>query len=338
LKSAAKRVLIVDDSAIFRRLVSRMLQTAPEIQLVGEVADGLEAVFQASELQPDLILLDVGLPSLSGIEAARRIVQLSPKSKILFLSQESSVDVVRAALSAGASGYVVKLDATRELLPAVHAILRGEQFIGNRFAIFDLPKGALFASARRDAVFDFHSPESAKSGSQHAAQFYSDDESLLDAFARFVRAALDRGDAALVVMTPTHRSSLRSRLLDLGINIESAMKEGRYVSLDAAATLSMFMLNDMPEPVQFLRTTGDLIQSVAVSSPTRRVSACGECARLLWEEGKTDAAIQLEQLWTEIGGLYALNVLCAYRLDSFQGGIGSHIFERICALHSTVHS
>jgi hypothetical protein len=114
------------------------------------------------------------------------------------------------------------------------------------------------------------------------------------------------------------------------------MKEGRYVSLDAAATLSMFMLNDMPEPVQFLRTAGDLIKSVAGSSPTCRVSACGECARMLWEEGKTDAAIQLEQLWTEIGSIYNLNTLCAYRLGSFQGGIGSHIFERICSLHSSV--
>ena len=91
----------------------------------------------AKELQPDLIVLDIGLPSLNGIEAARRIRKLSPKSKILFVSQESSADVVRAALGTGAQGYVLKSDAGSELLVGVNAVLRGEQFVGRRFAGLD---------------------------------------------------------------------------------------------------------------------------------------------------------------------------------------------------------
>ena len=79
-------------------------------------------------------MLDVGIPTLTGIEAARRIRKLSPESKILFISQESSADVVRGALAEGAKGYVVKTDARRELLTAVDAVLRGEQFVGRRFS------------------------------------------------------------------------------------------------------------------------------------------------------------------------------------------------------------
>jgi DNA-binding NarL/FixJ family response regulator len=95
-------VLVVEDYDPFRRFICSTLRSNPELQIVGEVSDGLEAVQKAEELQPDLILLDLGLPSLNGIEAARRIRNLSPKSKILFVSQESAADVVREALSVGA--------------------------------------------------------------------------------------------------------------------------------------------------------------------------------------------------------------------------------------------
>jgi DNA-binding NarL/FixJ family response regulator len=125
---------VVEDSEPFRRFICSTLRERPELQIVGEVSDGLEAVQKAEELQPDLILVDIGLPRLNGIEAAQRILRWSPQSKILFVSQESSADVVQRALSLGACGYVVKMDAGRELLAAVDAVLRGEQFIGGRFA------------------------------------------------------------------------------------------------------------------------------------------------------------------------------------------------------------
>ena len=102
--------------------------------VIGVALDGLEAVQKAKELQPDLILLDIGLPLLNGIEVARQIRKLSPESKILFVSQESSADVVRGALGTGAQGFVVKSDARRELLEGVNAVLRGERFVSNRFS------------------------------------------------------------------------------------------------------------------------------------------------------------------------------------------------------------
>ena len=123
------RVLVVEDHEPFRRFVCSTLAKRTVFQVICEASDGLEAVRKAEELRPDLILLDVGLPTLNGIEAARRIRTLSPESKILFLSQETSTDVVEEALGFGALGYVAKTNARIELLAAVEAVSRGKRFV-----------------------------------------------------------------------------------------------------------------------------------------------------------------------------------------------------------------
>lgn len=127
------RVLVVEDYEPFRRFVSSVIQLEGDLQVDREVADGMLAVEGAIELRPDLILLDIGLPLLSGIEAARRIVQHSPESKILFLTQESSPDLVREAFRLGAWGYVLKSDASAELLSAIRSVLRGTKFVSRSF-------------------------------------------------------------------------------------------------------------------------------------------------------------------------------------------------------------
>jgi DNA-binding NarL/FixJ family response regulator len=128
------RVLVVDDSEPFRAFLSSYMQKTSGGYVCGEALDGLEAVQKAEELQPDLILLDIDLPKLNGIEVARQIGKVSPGSKIIFVSLESSADAVQVALGTGARGYVVKADAGRELLEGVNAVLRGERFVGRRFS------------------------------------------------------------------------------------------------------------------------------------------------------------------------------------------------------------
>ena len=132
--SKSIRVLVVDDFAPWHGFVSTTLRKEPELEIVGNASDGLEAVQQAQQLRPELILMDIGLPTLNGIEAARRITEVSPASKILFLSENRSVDVAEKALSNGASGYVVKSDAAGELLPAIKAVLEGKRFISASLA------------------------------------------------------------------------------------------------------------------------------------------------------------------------------------------------------------
>jgi DNA-binding NarL/FixJ family response regulator len=128
------RVLIVEDHESWRRYVTSVLEPNARFEVVGEVADGQEAVQAAKRLQPDLVVLDIGLPTMNGIEAARAIREQAPSSKILFLTEQRSPDVARAALATGAYGYVLKSDAGDELLPAIEAIIDGKRFVSARFA------------------------------------------------------------------------------------------------------------------------------------------------------------------------------------------------------------
>ena len=140
------RILTADDFEGWRSFVSSMLGSNPKFKIIGEVTDGVDAVQKAQELQPDLILLDIGLPKLNGIEAARQIRDVAPNSTILFLTENYSPDVAKEALRTGASAYVVKSDAGRELLPAVEDVLQGRQFVSDRLRYYE------FTAATDDQV------------------------------------------------------------------------------------------------------------------------------------------------------------------------------------------
>jgi DNA-binding NarL/FixJ family response regulator len=337
------QVLVVDDYEPFRQFVWSTLGKIPGLQVVGQASDGEEAVRKAEELQPDLILMDIGLPSLSGIEAARRIRKLAPRSKILFLSQETSGDVVDEALRLGAPGYIVKAHAGSELLAAVEAVLQGEQFVGSGVADYVLSefRGAQAPGRSKETFASIAPPLSQESRVTrcHEVQFYSDDASFLAGFVRFVETALAAGNAVIVVATESHRNSLLQRLQARGVDIFAALEKGSYIPLDVADTLSTFMVNDLPDPVRFLKIAGDLVAAAKAAKGERpRVAACGECAPILWAQGRADAAIQLEHLWDEIAKTCDVDILCGYVLNSCQREQESHIYERICAEHSAVCS
>ena len=291
--------------------------------MIAEASDGSEAVQKAEELKPDLILLDIGLPKLNGIEAARRIRQCSPDTKIIFLSQNSDLDVVGTALGTGALGYVRKIDAGGELLLAVDAVLRGKQFVSSSL------KGHEFTGASAE-----------KAARRHEVLFYSDEALLLDAFARFIAVALESGCAAIVVITESHRNGLLSRLKAEGVDVDAVTKQGTYVQLDVNKTLSTFMVNDMPDSTRFFQVVGGLVEAAGKAAREQHhgVVVCGEGTSVLWAEGKADAAIRLEQLWNEVGKTFAVEIFCGYASSSFHGQEDEHIFQSICAEHSTAHS
>jgi CheY-like chemotaxis protein len=122
-------VLLVDDFARHREVVRAMLRTSHDLQIVGEAADGPEAVRMAEELQPDVIVLDLNLPSLSGLAAARRIRKLSPGSKIIMASEECSDDIVQEAVRSGVVGYVKKSAMVEQLIPTIKAVLQGNRLL-----------------------------------------------------------------------------------------------------------------------------------------------------------------------------------------------------------------
>ena len=125
------RVLIVDDFDPWRVFVIQQLSQQPHMRVIECASDGLEGVQKAEELQPDLILLDISLPKLNGIDVARKARKLVPKAKILFLSSNADPDVVRAAFCAGGGGYVLKADAGGALLAGIEAVLLGKQYVSS---------------------------------------------------------------------------------------------------------------------------------------------------------------------------------------------------------------
>jgi DNA-binding NarL/FixJ family response regulator len=340
LKTPSCRVIVVEDFEQFRRFICSTLRKSQEFQIVAEVTDGLEAVQKAEELQPDLILLDIGLPSLNGIDAARRIRKLSPKSKILFMSQESSVHVVQEALALGALGYVVKAHAGSELMPALEEVLQGRQFVSSGLS------GQCFTPASDPKTLDrpdetLSQPVQTKTDitRRHEVEFYSDDAAFVVGFTRFIEAALKAGNAVIVIATESHREGLLQKLREHGVDIVAAVEQGRYVSVDVAETLATFMVNDQPDPARLLKAASSLIAAAKASIGDRfRVAACGECAPTLLTQGKTDAAVELEHLWDEIAKSCNVDILCGYVFSSFQREQQIDIYQRICAKHSAVSS
>ena len=317
------RILVVDDFEGWRRQVRSLFLARPQWQIIAEVLDGSEAVQKVADLKPDLIVLDIGLPKLNGIEAARQIRQLSPSSKIVFLSQNDDLDVVRAALSTGALGYVHKRDVRSDLLPAIEAVLQGRQFASSGIKGYT-PAHVLTTKAPH----------------RHEVLFYPDDAVFLNSCTRFITAALGAGDVAAVVATESHRDSLFERLKAEGLDVDAEIKHGRYISLDVAKTLSAFMVNGMPDGERFFEVVGGLVSGAtkAGKGEHSRVAMWGECGPLLWAEGKLDAVIRLEQLLNQLATIYEFDLLCAYALSSFHGEDDERGFRSICAEHSAVYS
>jgi DNA-binding NarL/FixJ family response regulator len=123
------RILVADDFEPWRRCIVSMIEGQAGLEIIYEASDGLEVVQVCRELRPDLVLLDVCLPTLNGLEAAQQIREVSPDSKILFVSAMATQDVVREALRIGAAGYVAKVDAARDLLRAVRAAAADQEFL-----------------------------------------------------------------------------------------------------------------------------------------------------------------------------------------------------------------
>jgi len=216
------RVLVVDDYLRWRQFVCRALLARPTWQVIGQVSDGLEAVQKAEDLQPDLIVLDIGLPTINGLEAARRIRIAAPDSKILFLSENSSLEIAEEAFRTGAAGYVVKSMAGQELLPALDAILQEDRFVSRGLADHDL-------ISLRDGISDRRN---------HQIEFYKGDSSFVDAFATTIEAALRTGNAMLVIASESHLASIQQRLRSDGVDVDAAVQRKRYVPLDLTDSLS----------------------------------------------------------------------------------------------------
>jgi DNA-binding NarL/FixJ family response regulator len=325
LPESSIRVLVVDDFDPWRRFYCSTLQKQPGFQVIGEASDGFEAVHQARKLQPDLILLDIGLPTLNGIEAARQIREVSAASKILFVSENRSTDIVEEALNTGAGGYVVKSNAAGELLPAVNAVLEGRPFLSRIL----MGNESIEPMKKSDATIPHC----------HEVAFCQDEASLVGSYAAYIQSALQNGHAVIMVAIEPHRTSLASRLERDGLGVTGAVANGSLILSDASDALLSVMDDDMPERTRCSTLVGNLVERAAkgIKRKHGRVVFCGGIAPVLLSGGNVEGAIRLEQLWDEITRGYGMHTLCGYVRSTSESIESSPILKRICAVHSAVH-
>jgi DNA-binding NarL/FixJ family response regulator len=339
LEESTIRVLVAEDYEPWRRFLLSALEKVPGLRVICDVNDGVEAVRKATELQPDLILLDIGLPTLSGIEAARQIRERTPGSKILFITEDRSQEAAEEAFHIGAWGYVVKSDAGTELLPAVEAVLEGKRFTSSSLADYAVDFEGAANDARPRDVSEL-TEQRTEIASRHDVTFYSDDQRFLSELTQFVAGALRSGSSAVIAATESHREGLLSRLRRHIVDIDAAVEQRRYIAVDAAHTLSTFMVNSMPDRGLFMKTFGNLVHSAAKASKSgdSHVSVFGECMHLTWAEGNSEAAIRMEEFGSELTRTFDADVLCGYFAGHAHQGMENHIYQRICAAHSSVYS
>lgn len=335
LERSKIRVLVVDDNSAWRRFVCSTFENKLGLQIGGEAEDGLDAVRKAEELKPDLVLMDIGLPAINGIEATRRIRKLLPESKIVCLTENRSSDIAQEALRSGASGYVVKTDAGRELCTAVEAVLQGKQFV-----TASLTNGALGEELPMLHEPPMEAQSTAPVRIRHEVEFYSDDEAFAAGFADAIKNALQLRKSVILIATELHRAGVARILQAAGVDVNGAIERGNYLSLDAHQAVKLIMDNDVPNPVRCEELICDLVTKAAkaASGPHPKVAICGECAPQLLAAGNTEAAIQLEHIWNEKTTTHNADTLCGYLSSLFRHEQGEAIRERVVREHVIAHS
>ncbi len=278
------RVLIVDDYEGWRHKIRRLLQDLPEFQVICEGSDGVKAVEKAEELKPDLILLDIGLPRLNGIEAARKIRQLCPSSRIIFLSMDNSYDVVQGALSTGAWGYVYKPMAS-DLLRAIEVVQSGKRYVS-------------------DTVED----------SKFAASI------IVSKFSEFIANALDAGSAAIAVVKNSHRESLLRELKAGRVDTAAAIQKGTLIFLDVVDIPSTLLEGGLSDRVRFVEIFSPLIDTAsrATKAEHPKVAFCCEGLGRPGADGPADLAGWLKKGFSHLENAPEVDLLCAYS-DSISG-------------------
>jgi CheY-like chemotaxis protein len=302
------RVVIADDHDTMRARIAALL--ASQFDLVAAVADGEQAVEVTASLTPDVIVLDVSMPVLGGIEAAARIRKLTRVPGIVFLTAHDEAEVAPIALALGAR-LVSKRRMMIELVPTV------------RRALSVAPGGAGVAG---DPASDRY----------HAVCFHDDERVLAAAIASFIGKALTADEAALMVATPSHTAAAMARLARMGVDPSRCIERGELVVLDARETLSFLTAGgEMPSIRRFDDMVPPLMEALAARCGQQRVTVYGEMVDLLWADGREAAALSLEAYWNEVRTAIEVSVLCGYSTERIGDDAA---YEAICDCHRHLRS
>jgi MEDS: MEthanogen/methylotroph, DcmR Sensory domain len=265
----------------------------------------------------------ISLPGLNGIDAARQILSLDSGARILFLSEHRSWDIVCAAMRTGSRGFISKAEVGLDLVSAMDAIIAGRRVVS---------AGAV------EQAFAKTAQERLQPG-RHEVALYSDETALLDAYARFAGAAIEAGDAAIIVASAPRLERIHHRLHERRIDADAAVREGRYVPADLNGTLSTFTIDGRFDEARFRTAANELLMNAAAATlrDRPRVAVAGDGACTMWREVGLDQALRLERLWSELSGTYNLDVLCGYLMTESGDDELPDAFRRVCAEHTAAY-
>src|SRR5437867_2366900 len=170
----------------------------------------------------------------------------------------------------------------------------------------------------------------------HGVQFYEDEDYLAAAVSDFLAAGLTLGQPSVVIATEPHRNAFLRRLSNEGFDVDDASRSGHLTLLDARETLSAFMVDDKPSGERFRKTVGPVVDRGTRRTNGGVLRLYGEMVDLLWKDGNTEGAIELAELWNELGNDYAFSLLCAYAMDNFYKSADAERFHAICRQHTHV--
>ena len=316
------RILIVDDHEVVRRGVRSLLSARTEWSVCGEAEDGLEAIEKAKRLQPDIVLMDITMSRMDGVQATKVIRQEVPEAKVILISQnDPSVGRMQAA-DADARDFVAKIDLPRDLLSTIDRVVgQGKQKIGGRV-------NQDMQNEPWCRLLDDAAPQN------HIVQLYQDEKFLSRAVCRFAVSAINHGEGVILVPTSGHWNALRPRLEAEGVDVKAAQSCGQLTVIDADQLLPNFMRNSMPDGPLFLGLAGETITRARGGDRFTKVRWWGEMVNVLWERGDVAASMGLEDLFHKLAHDRDIAIFCSFLMDNFDGDVHARMLPRLGQNHS----
>jgi CheY-like chemotaxis protein len=315
-------VLIVDDQPRFRRMVRSLIESQPEYRVCGEAGDGIDAVEKVRQLHPDLVLMDINMPRMDGLEATRIIRRESPDCNVVIVTQNDASVAREQARIVDANGFVTKSDLIRDLLSEIgRVVMENNSSLDetkNAAANGEPWCGLLTGAAPRD----------------HIVQLYQDQQFLNRAVCRFAAAAIANGEGVILVPTIAHWDAFRPRLESEGVDVKAAEKRGQLTIVDADNLLPTFMVDGMPDSPVFLGLAANVVSQARGDGRYPKVRWWGEMVNILWERGDVAASMNLEDLFDQLAHAQDISIFCSFSMDNFNGDVHARMLPRLSENHS----
>ena len=329
-------VLIADDHDGLRRAIRSVIESEPAYRVCGEARDGVDAVDKARQLRPDIVLMDVNMPRMDGLQATAIIQREFADCTVIVVTQNETTIAREQARIAGADGFVANSDLSRDLFSTMRRVAMENNSRPNLKKSERVKRDGKTGSAH--GVANEGEPWSgllvSAAPSDHIVQLYQDQEFLNRAVCRFAAAAITNGEGVILVPTVAHWDAFRPRLESEGVDVKAAEKRGQLTVVDADNLLPTFMRGGMPDSPVFLGLAQNVVSKARGDGRYPKVRWWGEMVNILWERGDVAASMALEDQFDQLAHEQDIAIFCSFLMDNFDGDVHARMLPRLGENHS----